>query len=270
MSSRMLFRFILLYLTAAGCSSHALVAAKDAASPGSDAVANDSLASDPMASDVSFGRDDLPPDAAVDNAFGDSSATDAAPDGDLATPDQALVKDIASDTPSDASPGDPPLAEGAAPANQDALVLFCTGSTPRMVVNGIATTPTVVGQELALDCCDAGRFVVTTSDFSQPIGVDWRVQVGSSTWLPASIDIGSLPAGWGVRLSAGCSVTSTACFGALDNFASGFAGSLSVGFGDGGHGMDMGLCMHFEEPADKPGYYLHTLDLYAPHISTSW
>ena len=234
MSSRLLFRVILLYLTAAGCSSRALVAAKDAASPGSDATANDSLASDPMVSDLSFGRD------------------------------------VASDTPSDASPGDPPMAEGAAPANTDGLVAFCTGSTPRMVVNGIATTPTVVGQELALDCCDAGRFVVTTSDFSQPIGVDWRVQVGSSTWLPASIDIGSLPAGWGVRLSAGCSVTSTACFGALDNFASGFAGSLSVSFGDGGHGMDMGLCMHFEEPADKPGYYLHTLDLYAPHISTSW
>ena len=34
--------------------------------------------------------------------------------------------------------------------------------------------------------------------------------------------------------------------------------------------MDMSLCMHFAEPADKPGTYVHTLDLYAPHVWGSY
>lgn len=137
-----------------------------------------------------------------------------------------------------------------------------------MVVNGITTTPTVVGQQLALDCCEGGRFVVTTSDFVQPVGVEWREQVGTGAPFPATVDLGSLPARWNVRLYAGCSVTSAGCLGPLDNFSTGFAGSLSASYVDGGFGLDMSLCMHFEEPAGAPGTYLHTLDLYAPHVST--
>jgi hypothetical protein len=114
-------------------------------------------------------------------------------------------------------------------AGQDsdgALAAFCTGSKPRMVVNGITTVPTVVGQQLALDCCEGGRFVVTTSDFVQPIAVEWREQAGTGALLPATVDLGSLPARWTVRLYAGCSVTSAGCLGALDNFTTGFAGSF--------------------------------------------
>ncbi len=150
------------------------------------------------------------------------------------------------------------------------LSAFCTGSTPRMVVNGVTTTPTVAGQILPLDCCRAGRFVVTTSDFTQPIAVQWRVESGASVMPPAAVDLGSLPGGWSVVLNAGCNVTSAGCLGTLDNFSAGFTGSLSVTHGDGSAGMDMSLCMHFAEPADKPGTYVHTLDLYAPHVSTSF
>jgi hypothetical protein len=149
------------------------------------------------------------------------------------------------------------------------LSAFCTGSTPRMVVNGATTTPNVSGQILPLDCCRAGRFVVTTSDFTQPIAVQWRVEAGASVMPPAAVDLGSLPSGWSVALNAGCSVTSAGCLGALDNFSAGFSGSLSVSNGDGGPGQDMNLCLRFAEPADKPGTYVHTLDLYAPHVSTS-
>ena len=147
---------------------------------------------------------------------------------------------------------------------------FCTGDTPRMVVNGVTTTPTVAGQLLPLDCCRAGKFVVTTSDFAQPIAVQWRVEASASVMPPAAVDLAGLPSGWSVVLNAGCLVTSAGCFGALDNFSAGFTGSLSVIYGDGGSGMDMSLCMHFAEPADKPATYVHTLDLYAPHVWASY
>jgi len=150
------------------------------------------------------------------------------------------------------------------------LSAFCTGSTPRMVVNGVTTTPTVAGQLLPLDCCRAGKFVVTTGDFAQPIAVQWRVEASASVMPPASVDLGSLPSGWSVALNAGCSVTAAGCVGALDNFSSGFSGSLSVTYGDGSPGMDMNLCMRFVESADKPGIYVHTLDLYAPHVLGSY
>jgi len=161
-------------------------------------------------------------------------------------------------------------AGGAANGGAGGASSFCTGDAPRMVVNGVTTTPTVAGQLLPLDCCRAGKFVVTTSDFAQPIAVQWRVEAGASVMPPAAVDLGSLPSGWSVVLNAGCLVTSAGCFGALDNFSAGFTGSLSVIYGDGGAGMDMNLCMHFAEPADKPGIYVHTLDLYAPHVWGSY
>jgi hypothetical protein len=137
-----------------------------------------------------------------------------------------------------------------------------------MIVNGITTAPTVVAHPVPLDCCSVGRFVVTTSDFSQPIAIEWRVQGGVATVLPpATVDIGSLPSGWSVTLYAGCSVTSAGCLGALDTFNSGFAGSLSLTRVDGSPGLDWSLCMHFEEPTDKPGTYVHTLDLYPARLN---
>ena len=143
---------------------------------------------------------------------------------------------------------------------------FCGGDTPRMVVNGVTTTPTVVGQEMILDCCRAARFVVTTSDFSQPIAFDWRWEGPGP--LPASISLTNLPDRWRVSLQAGCSVTQPSCLGALDNFTTGFTGQLLVSSFDGGPGFEMNLCLHFTEPAGMPGTILHTLDLYAPHVST--
>lgn len=152
--------------------------------------------------------------------------------------------------------------------NDGGLTAFCTGATPRMVVNGITTAPTVTGHQLALDCCEGGRFVFTSTDFRQPIAVDWSVQVGPVQLLPATVDIASLPDRWAVRLSAGCNVLSAGCVGSLDYFSSGFVGSLSASYVDGGVGLDMSLCLHFEEPVGAPGVYVHALDLYAPHIST--
>ena len=156
---------------------------------------------------------------------------------------------------------------GGASGNDGGPADFCSGSAPRMVVNGIATTPTVVGQQLVLDCCDGGRFVVTTSDFSQPIGFSWRESVGPGRAFPATVDLASLPDRWSANLQAGCSVTQAGCLGPLDSFTKGFTGSLSVDFFDGSYGFDMSLCLHFVEPAGMPGTFVHTLDLYAPHVS---
>ena len=116
-----------------------------------------------------------------------------------------------------------------------------------------------------LDCCRGGRFVVTTADFGQPIGFYWRWS--GPGFFPVTVDLGNLSNGWSVNLLAGCNVTQAGCLGPLDTFNSGFAGELSVSR-DAGIGMDMSLCLHFAEPAGKPGTLVHTLDLYAPHVST--
>jgi len=142
----------------------------------------------------------------------------------------------------------------------------CSGDSPRMVVNGLATTPTVVGQEQVLDCCRAGRIVVTTADFDQPIAFNWRYS--GPGLLPITADLGNLSTGWSVNLLAGCNVTQAGCLGPHDSFNSGFTGELSVSRLDAGIGMDMSLCLHFVEPAGMPGTLVHTLDLYAPHVST--
>jgi len=175
-------------------------------------------------------------------------------------------------------PCEPPLfddpngsacADGGRDADGDGgLAAFCTGSTPRMIVNGTTAAPTVKGQPLALDCCDAGRIVVTTPDFSQPIAVEWRAQPPGVGQSPISIDLASPPTKWSIALLAGCSVTA-ACSGPLDNFRSGFAGWLTVDRPDGSFGFETGVCMRFIEPAGMPGTYVHTLDLYVPRVLTN-
>jgi hypothetical protein len=34
--------------------------------------------------------------------------------------------------------------------------------------------------------------------------------------------------------------------------------------------LDMSLCLHVQEPSDSPHSIIHTLDLYAPHVLTSY
>jgi hypothetical protein len=151
------------------------------------------------------------------------------------------------------------------------LAAFCTGSSARMIANGIESGPSVTGTVLPLNCCDAAEFVVVTATVPVslvPIVVSWRAQVGQAT-LPATIDLANPPTGWGVQVSVGCDPASGSCNPAPDSYDTGLTGTLVVSRTSAG-GYDMSLCFAVAEPAGSPHPLLHSLELYAPHVAASY
>ena len=131
----------------------------------------------------------------------DASADVNASDGsrDLAVPD--ATRDLAS------------------PAVDGALAAFCTGDTPKAVINGVESSPTVTGGILALDCCDGGMFTIATPSFNYKVYVMWEAQVGSGGY-PAVVDIAHPTKGWGVGVELSCA-GGTSCYPSPDTYNTG-------------------------------------------------
>jgi hypothetical protein len=282
MRARAHLSILCLATLAAGCGSSQTVAPKDAA-PGADLPGKEDLASPDASSGADLadkrdsGRPDAPPEAVPETGRSDAASDLALPPGDLALDGR----------PSDLPPGDVRQADGGSDTSagfpvdgpgldatvdvtspvDGGLAGFCTGDAPRMVVNGADLTPTVAAYPIAMDCCDGGRFVVTSDALAFPIGVDWLAEAGPSYTLPATIDLASPPQGWRNQVIAGCSVTSAGCVGAHDYYQTGLVGWLTVAR-DASHGLDMSVCVHVEEDPAQPAYLLHSLDLYVPHALT--
>ena len=153
------------------------------------------------------------------------------------------------------------------------LPAFCTGGFPHMVANGIeSSSPAVNGAVIALNCCDAAEFVVVTQTVPMslvPIVVSWRAQVGSPPALPATIDLANPPVGWGIMVDVGCDPAQGTCNPSPDRYTTGFSGTLQVTRTSAG-GYEMDLCLAVAEPDGTPHPLLHSLELYAPHISASY
>jgi hypothetical protein len=165
--------------------------------------------------------------------------------------------------------GKPERSADAAPMPIDgALASFCSGDSPKMVLNGEAQTPTVTGRVLGLDCCDGAEIVITGSSIGHTLFVEWRVQVGPTRNFPATIDLANPPSGWAVRMTVGCDTSTIVCYPAPDSYASGLEGALQVTVATPFSAFDTSLCLHVAEPADSPHALVHTLDLYAPHVVT--
>jgi len=157
-------------------------------------------------------------------------------------------------------------------APDDALAAFCTGTSAHMIANGIDSHPAVTGTWLPLNCCDAAEFVVVTATVPVslvPIVVMWRAQVGSPTEVPATIDLANPPQGWGVQVDVGCDPAQGSCNPAPDSYATGFTGTLQVSRTSSGT-YDMSLCLSVAEPAGTPHPILHSLQLYAPHVTAGY
>jgi hypothetical protein len=156
-------------------------------------------------------------------------------------------------------------------APDSALPAFCTGSFNHMIVNGNESNPAVQGTVLPLNCCDAAELVVVTQTVPYsmvPIVVMWRAQVGQAA-LPATIDLANPPPGWGVQVDVGCDPAQGNCNPAPDSYTMGLAGTLQVSRTAGG-GYDMSLCLSVAEPAGSPHPLVHTLELYAPHVTAAY
>ena len=217
------------------------------------------VAADTAARDlpVEYGlRDLVPPD---ENLAGDLPRPDSASEMtslEVGSPDRAPMADLAG------AREVPPFAV------DGALASFCSGDVAHMLVNGIESNPTVTGRMIPYDCCDGGEFHVTTETFSYPIVVPWRRMAGSAFRYPAAVDLASAPSDWSIRLVAGCDPMLSSCTGPGDSYTSGLEGELQVD--RSGSQFDMSLCLHVAEPASSPHPLIHALDLYAPHVLTTY
>jgi hypothetical protein len=158
----------------------------------------------------------------------------------------------------------------AAPPVDGGLAAFCTGTAPRMVVNGVGLAPTTVSDyPIAMGCCDGGGIVVTNDALAFSIDVSWIVEASSSVYtLPATIDLASPPQGWYVLVNAGCNETAVDCGDDADYYQTGLVGWLALAR-DPSRGIDVSVCVHVEEAQAAPAALLHSLDLYLPHAPTS-
>jgi hypothetical protein len=309
MLAKIEFSLVCLALALAGCGSRSLIVGRDAGTARDSAALPDSPANGDafVGSDVFAPDDILPdllllPDAAPDgDSIRPDVASDPAPDHvvptevavdhvlrdgpvDLLLRDLPLITDLGGDSavrdqaaePQPADVGSPDAAGDVSPEAarevqpyvvDGALATFCSGDLPHMVVNGIESYPVVTGRMLPLDCCDAGLFTVTTDTFAEQITFRWQ-RFSTSFQYPASVDLSNPGTDWSLRLVAGCDPVLSSCTGPGDAYTTGLEGLLDIA--QGGSQIDMSLCLHVVEPAGSSHPSIHTLDLYAPHVLTTY
>ena len=122
---------------------------------------------------------------------------------------------------------------------------FCTGSSPRLMVNG-AEVPVMglAGKYVALNCCQSAEVRFGTSAFQAAIAILWR-----SAGAPASatIDLADASSPGGIELDLGCDpATGTCGAGAEDLYTTGFQGT--VAYATTATGLSTTYCVSVAEP----------------------
>ena len=194
---------------------------------------------------------------------GDQAARELAAESPV---QDAAISDVAVDVPREAAREVLPfLVDGP-------LASFCSGDSPRMVLNGIESTPVVTGTYILMSCCISSAFVVETATFAEPILVTWQVNGGPYA-DPGTYDLANLRAGFTVRVEAGCDPKDPLSCTPSDAYESGLEGTLalaSISPEIASLGNDMSLCLRLREPARRPHSLIHSLDLYAPHVLAAY
>jgi hypothetical protein len=221
------------------------------------------------------------PETSADLIFQDARPEIGAPD--RTGPDITLPSDTADDrlpdVPGEAPPADgqPDLAadraadvapESQPPVVDGGLASYCTGNLARMVLNGTEANPAVHGKNLPLSCCFANQLEVISATVGFPLTVIWHTMADGISATPLTLDLASLPQGWTVRVVAGCDPLLSSCTTPGDVYDSGLAGSLQVT--RLASGFDTTLCLHLVEPAGSSHPFIHTMDLYAPHVLATY
>lgn len=143
---------------------------------------------------------------------------------------------------------------------------LCTGTSPRMTVNGSEiSVVSATGKSIVLDCCDSAELTVATSKYQALFDVLWRVPGGASA---VPIDLDTPPPGFEMEIDLGCDPASTSCATASPEarFASGFSGSIEV---TRTSGTSVSYCITVAEDPAAPQPEIHSLVLYAPNISSN-
>jgi hypothetical protein len=149
----------------------------------------------------------------------------------------------------------PPLDAGA----------FCTGSSPRLMINGSEVSVfNTSGKAIALNCCDSSEVLVASGAYQALLAVIWRA---TPTKLPT--DLGNPPNGFQMELDLGCDPAMGSCDGhAEERYTSGFQGTLS--YAQNTTGYTVNYCLSVAESASTPHPLIHSLMLYAPNVTTKY
>ena len=176
-------------------------------------------------------------------------ATSSSADGAVTTFDAAPVGDATL----------PTLPDGGA---------FCSGSTPRLFINGAdAQVFKTSGKALALNCCDSAELDVATSMFQAVLYVMWRSP--AATGSGGSIDLGSAPMGFGIELDLGCDPATTSCANVgEERYTDGFQGTIT--YAASASGVTTSYCLSVAENPASPHTVIHSLQLYAPNVASTF
>jgi len=168
----------------------------------------------------------------------------------------------------DAAPSDSSTAKDASDATTTPFDAgaFCSGSSPKLVINGAdATIAQATGKAVILNCCDSAELTLATTQFQALMNIMWRAPPsGAST-----IDLASPPAGFGIEMDLGCDPATTSCATASPEeryFNEGFSGTIQYTTGNGA--MSVSYCLQIAESASQPHAVIHSMALYAPNIAS--
>jgi hypothetical protein len=139
---------------------------------------------------------------------------------------------------------------------------FCGDpNSARVELNGqVATSPSVSGMPLILDCCEGGIVTFISQQLSHEVQLQWRVQAGPQPGLPATVDLAKLPQAWGVTINADCDATGK-CGDSLNSLADSFSGMLTVE-GDFQSGFSTSACL--TATAATPHSILNAVKIWLP------
>lgn len=144
---------------------------------------------------------------------------------------------------------------------------FCTGTAPRMLVNGAEIAVIhVAGKAFPLNCCDSGELLVSTAAYQAIFAVLWRARaLGSSV-----VDLGIPPNGFTIELDLGCDPATASCASASpeERYTSGFQGTLQYALDS--TGMNASYCLSAAESPSAPHTMIHSLMIYAPNVASPY
>lgn len=142
---------------------------------------------------------------------------------------------------------------------------FCSGSSPRMMVNGAEITVVkATGKAFVLNCCDSAELTVATSAYQALFSVLWRAQAPANTM----VDLGKPPPNFSIELDLGCDPGMTSCASASpeERYAQGFGGAIQWQYASAG--MTASYCLTAQESPSSPHSLIHSLALYAPNVAS--
>ena len=140
---------------------------------------------------------------------------------------------------------------------------FCSGTSPRMMVNGAEITVVkATGKAIVLNCCNSAELTVATSAYQALFNVLWR----DPAPMGSMVDLGNPPSNFTIELDLGCDPAMTSCASASpeERYAQGFTGSIQWQYGSSG--MTVSYCLAAKESPSSPHSLIHSFALYAPNV----